>query len=60
MTKILSVTIRNYPGSNKNKNVIEFDELNEYLNDGWSIISKETVNSAIVASFTIVFEIFKK
>jgi hypothetical protein len=59
MTKYITVTIRNYPGSNKYKNVIEFDELNTYLDDGWSVTSRETINSDTTASFSILFEISK-
>lgn len=59
MIKIISVTIRNYPGSSKNKNTIEFDEINKYLEDGWKIRSEQTINSTVSTAFTIVYQLTK-
>ncbi len=61
MIKVLSVTIRNFISSN-NKNpsrTTEFDELNKYLEDGWSVIGYETVNSPNSSYFSMVYTITK-
>jgi len=59
MIKIISVTIRNYSGTNQFKNIVEFDEINEYLEDGWVIQTQQTINSNTTNAFTIVYQLKK-
>tara|TARA_R110000787_G_scaffold41071_12_gene101599 strand:+ start:2611 stop:2793 length:183 start_codon:yes stop_codon:yes gene_type:complete len=60
MKKVLSITVKNLVGSTvKGYNIIEFTELNDFLNDGWSIHSTETINSNTVSVFSIIYTLKK-
>lgn len=55
MKKIISVSVRNYPGKSQDTKTIEFDEVNKYLEEGWRIFSRDLVNSNTNNTFTMVF-----
>ena len=60
MTKVLSVTVKNLVGSSaKEYKHREFTELNELMNDGWTIMKTEIVNSNTASIFSVIYYLEK-
>ncbi len=60
MLKVISITVKNRIADSTEKyDYNDFKELNELLNDEWSLNNTETINNNVDSFFTIVFYLSK-
>ncbi|MBE7691271.1 hypothetical protein [Tenacibaculum piscium] len=60
MLKVISITVKNRIADSTEKyDYNDFKELNELLNDEWSLNNTETINNNVNSFFTMVFYLSK-